>query len=201
VVGDERRRVELSGRDQLEHRIHVGDDVCVPRDHAERLDPGQAHVDLDPLGVDTDDRDSPAFPGEPDCQLERVGMADRVDGDVDAAPSCRLLHVPARVALREMDRVRPERLRDRQTILDRVDRHDVRRARGKRGLHGAEPYRPEAENRDQVAGAHAGRGNRVVAGAHHVAREQRDLVGHALRHPPECQVRRRDERLVGLRAL
>jgi hypothetical protein len=44
-------------------------------------------------------------------------------------------------------------------------------------------------------------GDRVVAGPHHVAGEERHLVRHPLRHPPQGQVRPRHQQLLGLGAL
>ena len=88
-----------------------------------------------------------------------------------------------------------------EALLDGVDRHHVRRARGLRGLHGAEPHRPEAEHRGRVARADVHLVDRVPAGAHHVAREQGDVVGHPLGHPPQRDVGVRHEHLLGLGAL
>ena len=50
-------------------------------------------------------------------------------------------------------------------------------------------------------GLHPGVGDRVVAGPHHVAGEERDLVRHPLRHPPQGQVRARHQQQLGLGAL
>ncbi len=41
-------------------------------------------------------------------------------------------------------------------------------------------------------------GDRVITGAHHIAGEQRDLGGHALRNAPQRQVGARNEQLLGL---
>ncbi len=70
-----------------------------------------------------------------------------------------------------------------------------------RDLDGAQPDRAEAEDGDTVAGAHAALEHGVVAGAHHVAGEQRHLVGDTFGHPAQREVGHRHERLVGLRAL
>ena len=70
-----------------------------------------------------------------------------------------------------------------------------------RRLHGAEADRAQPEHGDRVAGAHPRVDDRVVAGAHHVAGEERHLVGHPLRHPPQGEVRPRHEQLLGLGAL
>ena len=100
-----------------------------------------------------------------------------------------------------MDRRGAERARHRQALLDRVDREDLDGAAGQRRLHGAEADRAEAEDGDRVAGPHPGVGDRVVAGAHHVAGEERHLVGHPLGHPAQGQVGARHEQLLGLGAL
>ena len=100
-----------------------------------------------------------------------------------------------------MQRRRAEVPRHRQALRHRVDREDLDRPARERGLHRAEADRPEAEDGDGVAGAHPRMGDRVVAGPHHVAGEERDLGGHPLRHPPQGQVRARDQQLLGLGAL
>ena len=54
-----------------------------------------------------------------------------------------------------------------------------------RRLHRAEPHRPEAEDRGGLALCQRPRVDRVVAGPHHVAGEQRHVVGEAIRDLPE----------------
>ena len=100
-----------------------------------------------------------------------------------------------------MQRRRAEARGHLQPFRDRVDREDLDGAAGERGLHRAEPDRAEAEHGDRVAGAHPGVGDRVVAGAHHVAGEEGDLVRHPLRHPAQGQVGARHQQLLGLGAL
>jgi hypothetical protein len=68
-------------------------------------------------------------------------------------------------------------------------------------LDGAQADGPEAHHGGGVARADAGLVDGVPAGAHHVAGEQRGVVGHPLGHPPQGQVRVRDEHLVRLGAL
>jgi hypothetical protein len=52
-----------------------------------------------------------------------------------------------------------------------------------------------------IANTCAARVDGVKAGAHHVAREQRGVAAHALRHAPQHEVGARDERHLGLCAL
>jgi hypothetical protein len=68
-------------------------------------------------------------------------------------------------------------------------------------LHGAQPDRAEPEHCDDVAGRDPRADGRVVTGRHHVACEQRDVVGQAIGHRTQRQVGVRDERHVGLRAV
>ncbi len=63
------------------------------------------------------------------------------------------------------------------------------------------PDGTEAQDGDHVTRGDAAVDDRVVAGAHDVAGEQRDVVGEALRDAPQREVRERDERQLGLRAL
>ena len=110
-------------------------------------------------------------------------------------------HGPLRLVLAEVEGDGAEALGHRQPLLDRVDREDPGRPRRQGRLNRAEPDRAEAEHGDGVAGPRAGVGDRVVAGAHHVAGEERHLVGHPLRDPPQGQVGARDQQLLGLGAL
>ena len=89
-----------------------------------------------------------------------------------------------------MDRCGPEPARHLQALGDRVDREHLRRARGPGGLDGTQPDGAETEHRGGVAGAQPGVGERVIAGAEHVAREQRDIVGHAVGHTPSVRFAR-----------
>ena len=73
-----------------------------------------------------------------------------------------------------------------------------RGARRARRLDRAEPDRPEAEHRDALAGLQLRLGDGVIAGAHHVAGEQGDVVGEALRDRPQGQVGAGNQQLVGL---
>ena len=104
------------------------------------------------------------------------------------------------VLLGQVDGRRAELARQLQPLADRVDGEDMGRTAGDRRLHRAEADRPEAEHRDGVAGAHPGVGDRVVAGPHHVAGEERRLRGHPLRHLAQDEVGEGDHRLVGLGA-
>src|ERR1044072_5051910 len=65
----------------------------------------------------------------------------------------------------------------------------------------AETARSQAQHGDRVTGAHPRVGDRVVAGAHHVAGEQRHLVDHPIRDPAQGQVGPRNQQLLGLGAL
>ena len=102
--------------------------------------------------------------------------------------------------LGQVDGRRAELARQLQPLGDRVDGEDMGRTAGHRRLHRAEADRAEAEHRDRVAGAHPGVGDRVVAGPHHVAGEERRLRRHPLRHLAQDEVGEGDHRLVGLGA-
>ena len=110
-------------------------------------------------------------------------------------------HLRAHVLLVQMQRVRAEGLRHGQALGHAVDREHVRGADRARGLNGAQPDRAETQHRGDVAGAQAALHDRVEAGSHHVAGEQRDVVAHALGDAPQHEVGVRHERLVGLRPL
>ena len=173
------RGVEHAGAHEREHAIEVADDVGLAGVQRQRLDPHEAHVHLGALGVDPDDAHRAAVGGHADGEVERARVADRVDGHVDPAPVGGGLDRRARVVLGEVHGRRAEAARHVEPRLDGVDGDDVGGARGARGLDGAQPDGPEAEHGDAVARAH--RHGRVVAGAHHVAGEERDVAGHPLR--------------------
>src|SRR6185503_3448602 len=77
----------------------------------------------------------------------------------------------------------------------------LRRAGCLRRLARAEADRAETQHRGAVSGPDSGLVDGVPAGAHHVAGEEGGLVGHALGHAAQRQVRVRYEDLVGLGAL
>src|SRR5262249_8219292 len=83
----------------------------------------------------------------------------------------------------------------------RIDRDHVRRARRPRRLERAQAHGPQAEHGDHLAGAQPALEHRVVAGAHHVPGEQRDLIAHPLGHLSQHEVGVRHQRPLGLRAL
>ena len=94
-----------------------------------------------------------------------------------------------------------EGLGDRQALGDGVDREHVGGSGGAGDLHRAQPHRTESEHRHQVAGAHAAFLDRVEAGAHHVAGEQRHLGAHALGHLAQDEVGVGDQGHLGLGSL
>ena len=136
--------------------------------------------------------------GHADGEVERARVAHGVDGHVDPAPVGGGLDRRARVLLGEVHGRRAEAAGHVEARVDAVDGDDLGRARGARGLDGAQPDRPEAEHRDAVARAH--RHGRVEAGAHHVAGEERDVAGHPVRDAAQGEVGVGHERLLGLRA-
>ena len=81
-----------------------------------------------------------------------------------------------------------ERTRQLEPRGDRVNREHVLRSLGERRLDRTESDRPETEYRDRRAGDDAGLDHRVVTGPHHIAGEQRDVVGHPGRDPAQGQV-------------
>ena len=177
-----------------------------PVRQAQPLDPDDAHVNLGALGVDPGDRDGAGLPSQAAGEVERLGMADRVDREVDAAAAGELLHPAARVVLGQVDRHGAERLGRPQPLLHRVDRDHQRRAGRPRHLHRAQAHRAEAEHRDRRARLERVRlrriaADRVVGGPRHVAGEQRHLVREPLGDTAKGQVGLRDEQELRLRSL
>ena len=97
-----------------------------------------------------------------------------------------------------MHRGGAEAPRHLQPLLHRVDREDLRGPRGHGRLHCAKSHRAQAQHRYGVARSQPRVGDGVVTGTHHVAGEQRHLVGHALRHPAKGEVGARHEQLLSL---
>ena len=62
-----------------QHRVDVRDHVGLAAAQRDRLQPQQAHVHLGALGVDADALDAAAGAREPDRDLQRPRVADRVD--------------------------------------------------------------------------------------------------------------------------
>jgi hypothetical protein len=143
----------------------------------------------------------PRLAGEAACELERVGVADGVDRGVDAAALGDLLGRPARVILGQVDRLGAERARHLQPLVDGVDRDHALSTRCERRLNGAEPDRAQPEDGDAVPGADARLGDRVIAGPHHIAREQGDLVGQPIGNEAQGEIGVGDEQEVRLRPL
>ena len=179
--------------------VDVGDHVGLAEPQVEPLQPGEAEVHLRLADLDADPGDGAGVAGEADRRVDRGRRADRLDHDVGAAPAGRPAHLGFRVALGEVDRGGAELGRQLEPLLDRVDREDVGRAADQRRLHRAEPDRAEPQHRDRVAHLHPGVGDRVVAGPHHVAGEERRVGRHPLRHLAQDHVGEGDQRLVGLR--
>ena len=121
--------------------------------------------------------------------------------DVHATPSGGGAHGGAHVLLDEVQRLGAEGLGHAQALGDGVDREHVRRAARLGRLHGAEAHGTEPQHGDDVAGTHAAVGDRVEAGAHHVAREQRHVVAEPVGNAAQHEVGVRHQRHVRLRAL
>ena len=168
----------------------------------QRLDPDEAHVDLAGLGVDADRDHGAGLAGQPDREVERVGMADRVDRGVDAAPVGR--RADRRRAGSPRSGGRGSRRSSRATssrcaTVSIANTGPAPAASATCTAHS--PTGPSPSTATLSPGLDAALGDRVVAGAHHVAGEQRDVVGDALGHLAQRQVGHRHERLLGLRAL
>ena len=107
----------------------------------------------------------------------------------------------ARVALLQVHGLRAEGLRHRQALGHRVDRDHVRRAGRPRGLHRAQPHRPEAEHRRDVPGAQAAvdapRDSRCPSRRRRTAPRRRSSPPAPAQH----EIGARHERPLGLRAL
>ncbi len=127
-------------------------------------------------------------------------IADGLDAHVDAAALGELLGHLAHVLLAEVHGLGTERGSDGQALGDAVDGEHARRADGACRLHGAQADRAEAEHGDDIAGLQAARHDGVEAGAHDIAREQRRVIGHALGHPAQDEVRVRHDGHLRLRA-
>ena len=95
----------------------------------------------------------------------------------------------------------PKLVGDLESLLDRVDREHRPGAGGERHLDGAQADGTEPEHRDAVAGLDARLDDRVIPRAHHVAGEQRGLVGDAVGNLAQRHVGDRHQRLFGLGAL
>ena len=203
MVGDERRRVERPGREPLEHRVDVLDHVRVARLQGQRLDPDDAHVDLDPLGVDAGRRDGARLAGQPAGELERVGMADRVDRRVDArGPRSAALTAARGSSSVRWTGVGAERAGQLEPLRDRVDRdHAAPAPSASAACTAQRPTGPRPRTATVAPGSTPALDHRVVAGAHHVAGEQRDVVGHPLGDPAQGEVGVRHQQQLGLGAL
>jgi hypothetical protein len=123
-------------------------------------------------------------------------VTDRVDRGVDAAGLGPASDGVAWACLGEVHGRRVERRGDAESLLHAVDRKHRTRPGGERRLHRAQPDRAQAE--DAVAGPDAAFRDSVVAGAHHVAGEQGDVVGDVLGDGAQRHVRHRHQRLLGL---
>ena len=134
------------------------------------------------LRVDSDRDHGAGLPGHTDREVKRVRMSHRVDRGVNAAAGRESLDGFPWVVLGQMYRRRAKRSRQVEPLLDAVDRDDGARSGRPRHLHRAQPDRTEAQHGDVVAGFDVGLQDGVVAGAHHVAREQRHLVRDPLGH-------------------
>ena len=88
-----------------------------------------------------------------------------------------------------------------EPLGDGVDRDHPLGARGERRLDRAEADRAEAEHGDHRARLDPALDDRVVAGAHHVAGEQGDVVGHPLGDLAQGEVGVRHQQQLGLGAL
>ena len=128
-------------------------------------------------------------------------MSDGIDRGVNAAPLGETLGGLARVVFGQVHRDRPKRSRQLEPLWHGVDRKHRRRSGRDRHLCRAQPDRPEPEHRQAVAGLDLALRHRVIAGAHHVAGEQRDVVADAIRDRAQRHVGVRDQRPFGLCAL
>ena len=129
-------------------------------------------------------------------------VADGLDGDVDAAALGQRLDRAARVLLGEVHRARRRSVSAISQALARRCRSRSparRRRRARPARRTGRPGRGRARRRCRPAACPPRDG--VVAGAHDVAGEQRDVVAHPLGHPAQRQVGVGDEHLLGLRAL
>ncbi len=107
----------------------------------------------------------------------------------------------ARIAVEQVDRLGSETLGDGEARRNGVNGDYMRSTHRAGRVDSTQPDRTEAEHRHDVAGPQATFGRRVIAGAHHVAREQRDLIAHAGRDPAQDEISRRHERKLRLRTL
>ena len=191
-----------AGAQHREHAVEVADDVRVAGAQRQRLDPDDAHVDLGALGVDAGHRDAARLARQAAGEVERVRMADRVHREVDPAALGRRLTSPRGSASVRWTGTAPNDSRHRAAGPRpcRPRRRPTRPRRAPPGPRTARPGRARAPRRGR-AGLEARPVDRVVAGAHHVAGEQRHLVGEPVGHPPQRQVGGRDEQQLGLGAL
>ena len=130
------------------HLVHVADHVGVAGADRQRLDPDHAHVHLHPLRVDADRGHGAGLARQAAGHVERVGVADGVDGHVHAAALGGLLHARADVVLGQVHRRRRRTTRPSAGAPSTVSMAITRSAPGGAGgLHGAQADRAEAEHR------------------------------------------------------
>ena len=182
VAADQRRRVEHAAAIIASTGSTCAITFACPVTHRQRLDPHDAHVHLAALGVDADHRDGPGLArhaGTP-CRA-RPGWPTASTTTSAPRPS-----VAAFTAARGSSSVRctasaPNERATASRSATVSTRDHLRGAARARRLHGAQPDGPEPQHDGGVAGLEAGRDDRVIAGAHHVAGEQRRVVRHPVR--------------------
>ncbi len=172
----------------------------------QRLDPDDAHVDLGALGVDAGDRDRARLAGQAAGEVERVGMADRVDREVDAAAAGELLDPAAGIVLGQVDRHGAEATRPSaagSSTVSTATTSDAPDALATWTAHRPTGPRPStATAAPGLERLRTGRvaADRVVGGPGHVAGEQRDLVREPVGDPAQGQVGVRHGDQLGLRS-
>ncbi len=200
-MGDDRRRVELPRSIRASTRSNWAITLATPSRRSRHFSQARPTRHLAAARVGADPRDGAGVAGEADRQRQRLGVADRVDRDVDPGAAGRRAHLLLRVLLGQVDRRRPEvappspaarrRSRSRRSPSAPLTSADcTRRGRPGRGRGWRPCRRPAAAVRD-----------RVEAGRHHVAGEEGDVGAEPVGNPAQGEVGPGHQQPLGLCAL
>ena len=152
------------------------------------------------MAVHSDVRHVATGPDDRRAELEGLGNADRLDGDIDAEPLRQLHHARDRILGGVVDRhVGSELERLLQPRISDVDRDDASRREELRGHDRREPDRAGSDDRNRVARLHAAvQDADLVCRREDVGEEHDVLVRQALGHLVDRRVGERDPGELGL---
>ena len=140
-------------------------------------------MDLGPLGVDAGHRDRPRLPRQPDGQVERIGMADRLDRQVHPPAVGELLDLRRGSCSVRCTGVAPNdsAIARRSSTVSIAITSDAPAALA--ACTAQRPDRAHPEDRRRLALRQRARVDRVEPGPHHVAGEQARRRPRAPRGP------------------